>query len=190
MKKKIQIKEMCVRDGLQNEKKIVPTKAKLQLIQRLMEAGITYIEATAFVNPKAIPQMADAVELAKQLPHNKDVVFSALVPNLKGFEMAMQAYPFKEIAVFTSASETFNQKNINTTIAGSFDRFIPLIKKAKEANVQVRGYVSTAFVCPYEGKINPQQVIPVIEQLLDLGCYEVSIGDTIGKATHQDRSTF
>lgn len=184
--KKVQIREMSVRDGLQNEKKIIPTQEKLALIQDLIDAGISYIEATAFVSPKAIPQMADAIEVAKHLPKNKQVTFSALVPNIKGFENAMDAYPFQEIAVFTAASETFNQKNINTSIAGSFERFEPVVSAAKQKNIRVRGYVSTAFVCPYEGKIKADQVMPVIERLFDIGCYEVSIGDTIGKATPTD----
>ncbi len=186
MIKKVQIREMSVRDGLQNEKKTIPTSAKIELIQNLIEAGITYIEATAFVNPKSIPQMADAVEVAKQLPKSANVTYSALVPNIKGLENALSAYDFKEIAVFTAASETFNQKNINTSIDGSFERFEPVIALAKSKNIRVRGYVSTAFVCPYEGKIEPHQVLPVVEKLFKMGCYEVSIGDTIGKATPED----
>lgn len=185
----IQIREMCVRDGLQNEKKFIPTEAKIQLIQNLIDAGITYIEATAFVSPKAIPQMADSSEVARQLPKNPNVTYSALVPNIQGFKNAMAAHDFKEIAVFTAASETFNQKNINTSIAGSFERFAPVIEAAKIKNVRVRGYVSTAFVCPYEGKIKSDAVIPVIQRLFDMGCYEVSIGDTIGKAEPDDVRT-
>jgi hydroxymethylglutaryl-CoA lyase len=184
--KTIVIREMGVRDGLQNEKQIVSTQDKLKMIQLLIEAGVTYIEATAFVSAKAIPQMSDAVQVAKHLPKNPNVTFSALVPNEKGFETAIASYPFPEIAVFTAASETFNQKNINTTIAGSFERFAPVMKKALDKNIRVRGYVSTAFYCPYEGKISPAQVMPVIERLFDMGCYEVSIGDTIGKATPKD----
>jgi hydroxymethylglutaryl-CoA lyase len=186
MIKKVQIREMSVRDGLQNEKKIIPTAAKIELIQNLIDAGITYIEATAFVNPKSIPQMADAVEVAKQLPKNNNVTYSALVPNIKGLENALSAFDFKEIAVFTAASETFNQKNINTSIEGSFERFEPVIALAKSKNIRVRGYVSTAFVCPYEGKIKPEAVVPVIERLFNDGCHEVSIGDTIGKAIPED----
>lgn len=182
----IQIREMGARDGLQNEKKIISTSIKLELIQNLIDAGVTYIEATAFVNPKSIPQMADAIEVAKHLPKKNNVIYSALVPNIQGFENAIQSYPFSEIAVFTAASETFNQKNINTSIAGSFERFIPVIEDAKQKKIRVRGYVSTAFVCPYEGKILPTKVLPVVEKLFELGCYEVSIGDTIGKATPDD----
>jgi len=184
--KNVHIREMSVRDGLQNEKKFIPTLAKLELINNLIAAGVRYIEATAFVNPKAIPQMSDAVELARHLPKNKDVVFSALVPNLQGFETAISTFGFQELAVFTAASETFNQKNINTSINGSFERFLPIMPIAKSRNIRIRGYVSTAFVCPYEGKIKPQAVMSVIERLLDLGCYEVSIGDTIGKAEPED----
>lgn len=184
--KKVQIREMSVRDGLQNEKKIIPTTAKIELINNLIEAGITYIEATAFVNPKAIPQMADAIEVAKHLPKNKNVTFSALVPNLRGFEDAISSFGFQELAVFTAASETFNLKNINTSIDGSFERFLPIMSIAKSRNIRIRGYVSTAFICPYEGKINPNTVMSLIERLFEVGCYEVSIGDTIGKATPHD----
>lgn len=186
MIKQVTIKEMSVRDGLQNEKKIISTEAKLELIQNLIDAGIKYIEATAFVSPKAIPQMADAIEISKRLPRVNGVTYSALVPNEKGFEAMLATGAYQEIAVFTSASETFNQKNINTSIAGSFERFEPVLKRAKEENIRVRGYVSTAFVCPYEGKIETHQVAPVVQKLFDMGCYEVSIGDTIGKATPDD----
>lgn len=186
MIKNVIIKEMSVRDGLQNEKTIVSTDLKIELIEHLIDAGISYIEATSFVSPKAVPQMADAFEVSKRLPQAKGVTYSALVPNEKGFETMLQTKAYSEIAVFTAASETFNQKNINTSILGSFERFTPVIKRAKEENIRVRGYVSTAFVCPYEGKIQPHQVLPVIEKLFDMGCYEVSIGDTIGKAGIQD----
>lgn len=186
MKDFIQIKEMGPRDGLQNEKQTISTADKIKLIEGLVEAGVSYIEATAFVSPKAIPQMADAVDVAKSLKTIQNVRYSALVPNLKGFEAAMDAYPFQEIAVFTAASETFNQRNINATIDESFERFAPVLQKAKERKMRVRGYVSTAFVCPYEGKISPDRVLPVVERLFEMGCYEVSIGDTIGKATPQD----
>jgi hydroxymethylglutaryl-CoA lyase len=183
---RVTIKEMSVRDGLQNEKKIISTEAKLELIQNLIDAGVTYIEATAFVSPKAIPQMADAIEISKRLPKTGGVTFSALVPNEKGFEAMLATQAYQEIAVFTAASETFNQKNINTSIAGSFERFEPVLKRAKQENIRVRGYVSTAFVCPYEGKVESHQVLPVVQKLFDMGCYEVSIGDTIGKATPED----
>lgn len=186
MIKNVTIKEMSVRDGLQNEKTIVPTDLKIQLIEHLIDAGISYIEATSFVSPKAVPQMTDAVEVSKRLPKSKGVTYSALVPNEKGYEAMLHTQAYNEIAVFTAASETFNQKNINTSIAGSFERFEPVMKRALQDKIRVRGYVSTAFVCPYEGKIQPAQVIPVIQKLFDLGCYEVSIGDTIGKATPQD----
>ncbi|MCC7460387.1 MAG: hydroxymethylglutaryl-CoA lyase [Proteobacteria bacterium] len=186
MIKNITIKEMSVRDGLQNEKTIISTDLKIELIEHLIEAGVSYIEATSFVSPKAVPQMADAAQVSTRLPQVSDVTYSALVPNEKGFEAMLQTKAYSEIAVFTAASETFNQKNINTSIAGSFERFEPVMKRAKEENIRVRGYVSTAFVCPYEGKIQPVQVIPVIQRLFDMGCYEVSIGDTIGKATPKD----
>lgn len=184
--KNITIWEVGPRDGLQNEKKIIPTASKIELIRKLIDAGVSHIEATAFVNPKAIPQMADAVDVAKSLPKNSSVHFSALVPNQKGFETALNAYPFQEIAVFTAASETFNQKNITTSIDGSFERFEPVMKAAHAKNIKVRGYVSTAFVCPYEGRVKPEDAMSVIGRLLDVGCYQVSIGDTIGKATPED----
>ncbi len=182
----VQIKEVGPRDGLQNEKQSISTHDKILMIQKLIEAGVSYIEATAFVSPKAIPQMADANEVAKSLPKNSNVTFSALVPNIKGLDMAISHGVFQEIAIFTAASETFNQKNINASIAESFNRFQPVVEKAKANKLKVRGYVSTAFVCPFEGQIKPEQVIPVVEKLFDIGCYEVSIGDTIGKATPKD----
>lgn len=182
----IQIKEMGPRDGLQNEKQEIATSQKIAMIHSLVESGVSYIEATAFVNPKAIPQMADAAQVAKSLQKSDAVTFSALVPNLRGLETALSSFAFSEIAVFTAASETFNQKNINATIDESFDRFEPVMKEAERKGIRVRGYVSTAFYCPYEGKIEPEQVLPVVNRLFDMGCYEVSIGDTIGKAIPED----
>lgn len=179
--KEVMLKEMGPRDGLQNEKTHIPALTKLQLIRSLIQAGHRYIEVTAFVSPKAIPQLADAEEVVRQLPKEKDVTYCALVPNVKGMERAL-ACGIKEVAVFTAASETFNQKNIRTSIKGSFKRFQEVFNMARLHGTQVRGYVSTAFVCPYEGKIRITKTMDVVQRLLDLGCYEVSIGDTLGKA--------
>ena len=183
-----QITEVGPRDGLQNEKGAeVSVADKLRFIELLADAGLGHIEAGAFVNPRAVPQMAGSRELFEQLNVHPElgkspVVFSALVPNEKGMQEAL-ACGVKKIAVFTAASETFNQKNINTSIAGSFERFTPVLKLARDHSVAVRGYVSTAFVCPYEGEIKSDVAAEVIKQLIDLGIGEISIGDTIGKAT-------
>lgn len=178
----IHVKEVGPRDGLQNISSIIPTEKKIDLIHHLISCGISYIEVTAFVSPKSIPQMADSMEVAKRLPINSNVTFGALVPNMKGLESALAFPQIREIAVFTAASETFNKKNINATIEESFCRFEPVVAQAVQKGLLVRGYVSTAFVCPYEGLIQPEKVIPVVDRLIAMGCHEVSIGDTIGKA--------
>lgn len=178
----VRIKEVGPRDGLQNEKVSIPLEAKVRLIRDLVAAGHRYIEATAFVSPRAIPQLADADEVARRLPRRDGVTFAALVPNMRGLERAL-ATRIDEVAVFTAASDTFNRKNINATIAESFERFRPVLAVARRERIRVRGYVSTAWECPYEGPIPPAQVLPVVDRLLDMGCYEVSLGDTIGHAT-------
>lgn len=178
----VKLKEMGPRDGLQNEVTTLLTQSKLQMIRALVDAGLSYIEATAFVSPKAIPQLADAEAVAAGLPSAPGVTFSALVPNKQGLERALTC-GLKEVAVFTAASETFNQKNIRTSIDGSFERFKEVFPSAQTNGVRVRGYVSTSFFCPFEGEISPGQAADVIHRLIDAGCYEVSIGDTIGKAT-------
>ncbi len=180
--KKVTLKEVGPRDGLQNEKGFVPTHTKIEFIRKLVASGLTYIEATAFVHPSKIPQLSDAEVVAKALPKSKGLVFSALVPNRKGLERAIVS-GFQEVAIFTAASETFNQKNINASIEESFSRFREVFDLARKEKIRVRGYVSTAFVCPYEGVISPIKSAQVINRLLDMGCYEVSVGDTIGKAT-------
>ncbi|NVJ67437.1 MAG: hydroxymethylglutaryl-CoA lyase [Gammaproteobacteria bacterium] len=180
----VKIVEMGPRDGLQNEKQPVSTEVKLELIKRLMEAGEKHIEATAFVSPKWVPQMADHHEIMLGLKDliNDDVMFPVLTPNLKGFEGAL-AGGAKEVAVFAAASESFSQKNINCSIAESIERFKPVLEAAKENNVLVRGYVSCVLGCPFEGDIAPEKVAEVAKALYDLGCYEVSLGDTIGTGT-------
>ncbi len=172
---------MAPRDGLQNEKAVVPTEVKAAFVDALSAAGYDEIEVSAFVSPKWIPQLADAEEVFGRIQRREGVVYSALVPNEQGLERALKARVGK-IAVFTAASETFNRKNINASIAESIERFVPVVPRAQAAGLNVRGYVSTAFWCPYEGKIEPEAVVDVVKRLLDLGVDEISIGDTIGKA--------
>jgi hydroxymethylglutaryl-CoA lyase len=176
---KVRIFEVGPRDGLQNENQILSLAVKLQFINLLKKAGHTNIEAGAFVRADRIPQMADTKELVRKLPKDPSVNFWSLVPNERGFEEALAA-GVKSLAIFTAASETFNQKNINTSIDGSFDRFRGFVPLAKKKGLKVRGYISTAFGCPYEGKIDPKTVYKVTERLLKLGCDEISVGDTIG----------
>ncbi|MGI8923412.1 MAG: hydroxymethylglutaryl-CoA lyase [Fimbriimonadales bacterium] len=174
----IRIVEVGPRDGLQSIEKIIPTEVKIALVDALSQTGLDEIEVSSFVSPKWVPQLADAAEVFAGITRNPKVRYMALVPNEKGLDGAIAANPDK-IAVFAAVSETFNQKNINATIAESMKRFRPVIARSP---VPVRGYVSTAFYCPYEGKIAPKDVVEVIKQLLELGCDEISIGDTIGKA--------
>lgn len=178
----IKIVDVSPRDGLQNESQIIDIETKLNLINDLRLAGIKHLEVTGFVSPKWVPQLADASELCSRLTFDSEVVYSALTPNMKGFEAAMAA-GIKEVAVFTAASESFTQKNINCSINESFERFTPLLAAAKEQGIKVRGYVSCVLGCPYEGEVKPEQVADVSERLFALGCYEVSLGDTIGVGT-------
>lgn len=185
----VRIVEMGPRDGLQNEKQSVSTDTKVELIARLAEAGLRSIEATAFVSPKWVPQMADNAEvLARVLAVDngseggRSIDYPVLTPNLKGFEAALAAGA-REVAVFGAASESFSQKNINCSIAESLARFRPVTDAAREAGVRVRGYVSCVVGCPYEGEVSPEKVVEVSETLLEMGCYEVSLGDTIGVGT-------
>ncbi len=179
------ITEVGPRDGLQNEKTQIPTEAKISFINTLSESGVQEIEVTSFVSPKWIPQLADALEVFEQIERRPGVLYSALVPNLQGLERALKARADK-ISVFTAASETFTKKNINTSIQESIERFRPVAAQAQSEKLPMRGYVSTAFYCPYEGKILPGQVINVIQQLLEIGVAEISLGDTIGKASPRD----
>ncbi len=177
----ITIVEVGPRDGLQNEKATIPTDVKVAYIDALSEAGLREIEASAFVSPRWIPQLADAAEVFTRIRRKPGVVYSALVPNEQGLERAMAAKVDK-IAVFTAASESFNRKNINATIEESIRRFDPVIAKAKSAKLPIRGYVSTAWWCPYEGRVAPEKTVDVVKRLVDAGCDDLSIGDTIGKA--------
>ncbi|MGQ9425728.1 hydroxymethylglutaryl-CoA lyase [Gilvimarinus sp. F26214L] len=178
----VRIVEVGPRDGLQNEKQPVSLDTKLELIRRLVAAGLTTIEAGSFVNPKWVPQMAGSDEVFARLPAAPGVVYTALTPNLKGLERALEAGA-REVAVFGAASESFSRKNINCSIAESLDRFRPLAEKALAEGVAVRGYVSCVVACPYEGPISPQKVAAVAQELLAMGCYEISLGDTIGTGT-------
>ena len=181
----IRIVEVGPRDGLQNETAVVPMDVKVAFVDALSETGVSEIEVTAFVSPEWIPQLADAEEVFRGIARNPDVIYSGLVPNEQGLLRALDA-GIDKISVFTSASETFNRKNINTTIEGSIQRFIPVVQRAKGMGLPVRGYVSTAFWCAFEGRIPPESVLGVVERLLDLGVDEVSISDTIGKATPEE----
>ncbi len=176
---RVRLVEVGPRDGLQNEKQPVDTDTKLALIARLGEAGLPAIEATAFVSPKWVPQMADAPEIMRRLERRPGIDYPVLTPNLKGFEAAVAAGA-REVAVFAAASERFSRKNINCSIAESLARFEPVMAAARDAGVTVRGYVSCVLGCPYEGDIAPRAVADVAGALLEMGCYEVSLGDTIG----------
>ncbi|XP_055710574.1 hydroxymethylglutaryl-CoA lyase, mitochondrial isoform X1 [Phlebotomus papatasi] len=180
--KSVRIVEVGPRDGLQNEPKILPASTKIELINRLSDTGLKTIEATSFVSPKWVPQMADNVEVLKGITKKSGVSYPVLTPNIKGFEAALAAGA-TEVAVFGAASESFSQKNTNCSTAESIERFRVVLEAAKKANVRVRGYVSTVIGCPYEGAIEPEAVARVSKQLLDMGCYEISLGDTIGVGT-------
>lgn len=178
----VRLVEVGPRDGLQNEPSPLDMSTKLQLIDRLVAAGLKTIEAGSFVNPKWVPQMSGSDELFQHLQPAPGVTFTALTPNLKGLERAL-AVGAREVAVFGAASETFSQKNTNCSIAESMERFRPVVEKAREHDVPVRGYVSCVVACPYEGRVEPAAVHRVARELLDMGCYEISLGDTIGAAT-------
>jgi hydroxymethylglutaryl-CoA lyase len=179
---KVRIVEVGPRDGLQNEQQVVSTATKIELISRLAKAGLRNIEAASFVSPKWVPQMADHNEIMAALPALPGLNYAVLTPNLKGYEAAVAAGA-KEVAVFAAASEGFSQKNINCSIAESIDRFIPVFRAAKSQGIRVRGYVSCVVECPYDGVIEPKQVADVAARLYEMGSYEVSLGDTIGKGT-------
>lgn len=180
--KRVRIVEVGPRDGLQNEKGEVPTPVKLELIERLADCGLPAVEATAFVSPKWVPQMADHTEVLERIRRKPGVDYPVLTPNLKGFEQA-RAAGATEVAIFGAASEAFSKKNINCSITESLDRFRPVAEAARAANVRVRGYVSCVLGCPYEGEVEPEKVAKVAAALHEMGCYEVSLGDTIGVGT-------
>jgi hydroxymethylglutaryl-CoA lyase len=170
------------RDGLQNEPGVVSTDAKVELVNRLSDAGLPAVEATSFVSPKWVPQMADAPEVMARIRRRPGVSYPVLVPNMKGLEGAMTAGA-KEIAVFGAATESFSQRNTNCSIAESFERFEPVCKTALDNGMKVRGYISVVLGCPYEGEVAPRAVADVARRLWDMGCYEISLGDTIGAGT-------
>ena len=178
----VRIVEVGPRDGLQNETREVPTATKLELIERLADAGFPAVEATAFVSPKWVPQMADHTEVLERIRRKPGVAYPVLTPNLKGFEAA-RAAGATEVAIFGAASEAFSKRNINCSIAESLGRFRPVADAARAAGIRVRGYISCVVGCPYEGEIAPQRVAEVAAELHGMGCYEVSLGDTIGVGT-------
>ncbi|MDX1399190.1 MAG: hydroxymethylglutaryl-CoA lyase, partial [Oceanospirillum sp.] len=180
--KSVRIVEVGPRDGLQNEPGVISTDIKLQLIDKLADAGVRYIESASFVSPKWVPQMGDAKEIMTAVKRKPGVTYAALTPNVKGLETALAA-GVEEVAVFGAASEAFSQKNINCSIAESLERFAPVMELAKANNIKVRGYVSCVLGCPYDGEIAPEKVAEVAKALYDMGCYEISLGDTVGVGT-------
>ena len=179
---RVTVYEVGPRDGLQNEKEILTVEVRVEYVDRLTEAGLPAIEVGSFVSPKAVPQLADTEEVFSRIHRASGTRYPALVPNLKGFERAVTA-GVREIAVFTAASETFNRHNINAGVDESIERFRQVVSRASEEKIRVRGYVSTAFGCPYEGSVSPEAVREVVHKLLDLPVDEISLGDTIGVAT-------
>jgi hydroxymethylglutaryl-CoA lyase len=179
---RVSVYEVSPRDGLQNEPVVVPTADKLRLIDALVASGLGRIEMTSFVSPKWVPQLADAEELARQLEPRPGVIFSALCPNPKGLARAIES-KVAEIGLFVSASETHNKKNVNKTIEATLDTFAEIAPAAAAAGIRVRGYVSTLWGCPYEGKVDARRGLAIAHRLIELGCYQVSLGDTIGVGT-------
>jgi hydroxymethylglutaryl-CoA lyase len=176
---KVKLVEVGPRDGLQNEAQVVPTTIKIELIERLADAGLRAIEATSFVSPKWVPQMGDNSAVMRGIQRHPAAVYPVLTPNLQGFDAAIEAGA-TEVAIFGAASENFSRKNINCSIAESLKRFEPIVSAASALEIPVRGYVSCVVGCPYEGAIDPQKAAEVAKTLFDMGCYEVSLGDTIG----------
>lgn len=181
----VEIVEMAARDGLQNEKRIIPAAEKIALIDRLSACGFRRVEATSFVSPKWVPQLADGGEVMAGIIRRPDVRFSVLVPNMKGYEAARAALA-DEVAIFVSASEGFSRANINCSIAESLQRLEPVADAARADGIPLRGYVSCVVACPYDGPTPPAVVADVTEKLFDLGCHEVSLGDTIGRGTPEE----
>jgi len=179
---RVNLVEVAPRDGLQNEARTIPTATKIEFINRLSTTGLGCIEATAFVSPKWVPQMADNSEVMNGIIRQPAVRYPVLVPNLQGLEQAL-ACGVTDIAVFAAASESFSKRNINCSIAESLERFAPIMARAQQAKLRVRGYISCVLDCPYEGEIDPAAVATVAHALFDAGCYEISLGDTIGTGT-------
>jgi len=179
---RVTIVEVGPRDGLQNEKTIIPTQVKVELINKLSQTGLKFIEAASFVSERYVPQMGDHSKVMAQISRKEGVMYPVLTPNMKGFQAALAA-DCEEVAVFAAASEGFSKANLNCTIEESFKRFEPLCEAAQENNVRLRGYVSCVLGCPYEGRIDPLVVAQVSERLLNMGCYQISLGDTIGVGT-------
>ncbi|GLK90828.1 hydroxymethylglutaryl-CoA lyase [Pseudomonas turukhanskensis] len=184
----VRLVEVGPRDGLQNEKQAISVEAKVQLVNQLSAAGLGYIEVGSFVSPKWVPQMAGSAEVFAQIQRLPGITYGALTPNLKGLEAAIEA-GVTEVAVFAAASEAFSQKNINCSIADSLARFQPVMELAQQHQITVRGYVSCVLGCPYEGEVAPEQVAMVARELFAMGCYEVSLGDTIGTGTPSSTRT-
>lgn len=180
--KKVTIVEVGPRDGLQNEKEFVPTASKIELVNRLVDAGAPKIEAASFVSPKWVPQMADAAEVMQGIERKAGVVYAALTPNVRGLENALENGA-DEVVIFGAASEAFSQKNINCSIAESIERFVEVARLAKEAGVLLRASISTSFGCPYQGEVAIESVLDVVKRMQDLGCDEIDIADTIGVGT-------
>ncbi|HET7649360.1 MAG TPA: hydroxymethylglutaryl-CoA lyase [Gammaproteobacteria bacterium] len=180
--KSVKIVEVGPRDGLQNEKQVIPAATKIEFINRLSQSGLKTIEVTSFVSPKWIPQLADAEEVFKGILKKPGVSYPVLVPNEKGMQRALETGA-REVSIFTAASESFNRKNINCSIAESIERFKPVMEQAAKHAIRVRGYISTVIGCPYEGAIAPEAVANIAKELAAMGCYEISLGDTIGVGT-------
>lgn len=181
-KNHVTIFEVGARDGLQNEKTMIATEQKIELINQLSQCGFSKIEATAFVSPKWVPQMADAKQVMAGITRQAGIDYAVLTPNLKGYELAKNAKA-DEVAIFGSASEGFSKANVNASIAETIERFLPITKQAHEDGIPVRGYISCVTDCPYDGETPPDKVAWMAEQLFEAGCYEISLGDTIGQAT-------
>lgn len=180
--KQVKIVEVGPRDGLQNEKQTIATQTKIDLVHQLVDTGLNYIETGSFVNPKWVPQMADSGEVFSGIARKPGVTYAALIPNLQGFERAL-AVGANEVAIFAAASEAFSQKNINCSIGESLQRFEAVMQAAKENHIPVRGYISCVLGCPYSGDVEAAQVEKIAQELLAMGCYEISLGDTIGVGT-------
>jgi len=178
----VRLVEVGPRDGLQNEAQPISVADKVRLVDDLTEAGVSYIEVGSFVSPKWVPQMAGSTEVFAHIRQQPGITYAALAPNLRGFEDALAA-GVKEVAVFAAASAAFSQRNINCSISDSLQRFVPIMDAARQHGVRVRGYISCVLGCPYEGQVGAEQVAPIARELRDMGCYEVSLGDTIGTGT-------